>query len=380
MTIPGIQVALYLGRVLPDAAPDFITAALQQIEVTCSDSAPNGFQLTFRADRSAGLTSDYALLSSPLLQPFTRLALTVSISGTSTVLMDGFITHQELVYERGAGAASLVVTGEDVSVLMDLAELSFEYPELSDALIVEFVLAKYALVGVLPLVIPSLSDVAPLILERVPQQAATDRQFVQQLAQKHGYIFHVSPGPTLLVNRAYWGPPVRIGPLQPALSVDTGPGTNVESISFKYDALAPTLVRGMVQDRTLEIQVPIVTLFSTRLPPLASDPPLPFNLPFVRSALYQGQQYDAVQAWDCAQATTNVAADKTVTVTGELSTLRYGCVLQAPGLVGVRGAGSTYDGKYYVQSVTHTLTLGDYRQRFTLTREGPGTTTSTVQT
>jgi hypothetical protein len=45
-------------------------------------------------------------------------------------------------------------------------------------------------------------------------------------------------------------------------------------------------------------------------------------------------------------------------------------VLRARELVGVRGAGITYDGLYYVKSVTHNLQRGSYTQNFTLAREG----------
>ena len=60
--------------------------------------------------------------------------------------------------------------------------------------------------------------------------------------------------------------------------------------------------------------------------------------------------------------------------------MRYGDILQARGLVGLRGAGYTYDGFYYVKSVTHALQRGGYQQRFTLTREGVGSTTPVVRT
>ena len=378
MTVPGIQLSLYLGAVAPSPAPAEITAALHQVEVSRSHDGPNGFQVVFRADRAPGPSADYALLSSPLLKPFTRLVLTVTINSTPTVLMDGFITHQELVYERGAGAASLVVTGEDVSTLMDLYELSFEYPMMSDAIIAGLVLAKYLPFGVIPVIIPSPADIAPLAVERTSQQATTDRTFLQQLAQKYGHIFHVSPGPTLFTSTAYWGPPIRLGSSQPALSVDMGPGTNVESISFKYDALAPTLVHGMVQDRDLEMQLPVVTLTSLRLPPLAARP-IAANLPYVRNLQFPVQEYDILHSYAMAQAMTDVSSDTTVTVTGEVSTLRYGHVIDAPGLIDVRGAGTTFDGTYYVQGVTHKISLGDYRQQFTLAREGPGTLTTEVQ-
>ena len=44
-----------------------------------------------------------------------------------------------------------------------------------------------------------------------------------------------------------------------------------------------------------------------------------------------------------------------VTGNGELDVVRYGSVLKARQLVGVRGAGLAYDGLYYVKSVTHKI-------------------------
>ena len=50
--------------------------------------------------------------------------------------------------------------------------------------------------------------------------------------------------------------------------------------------------------------------------------------------------------------------------------LRYGRVLKARRLVGVRGAGTAFDGLYYVKSVTHSIKRGEYKQSFTLVRNG----------
>jgi hypothetical protein len=49
-------------------------------------------------------------------------------------------------------------------------------------------------------------------------------------------------------------------------------------------------------------------------------------------------------------------------------------------LVGVRGAGFSYDGSYLVKNVTHTIRGGSYKQSFSMTREGVGTTTPRVRT
>jgi hypothetical protein len=59
-----------------------------------------------------------------------------------------------------------------------------------------------------------------------------------------------------------------------------------------------------------------------------------------------------------------------VTGTGSLDVLRYGRILNARRLVGVRGAGAGFDGLHYVQSTTHQLKRGEYKQSFTLKRNG----------
>ncbi len=85
-----------------------------------------------------------------------------------------------------------------------------------------------------------------------------------------------------------------------------------------------------------------------------------------------------MQAFARAQGMTDASTDNVVTVTGELDAVRYGDLLTARGLVGLRGAGYSYDGLYYVKNVTHSIRRGEYKQRFTITREGLGSTTPVV--
>src|SRR5690606_36548622 len=59
-----------------------------------------------------------------------------------------------------------------------------------------------------------------------------------------------------------------------------------------------------------------------------------------------------------------------LTATGSLDVLRYGRPLNARSLVGVRGAGDAFDGLYFVKSVTHQIRRGEYKQDFTLVRNG----------
>ncbi len=55
---------------------------------------------------------------------------------------------------------------------------------------------------------------------------------------------------------------------------------------------------------------------------------------------------------------------------GSLDVMHYGQILNARSLVGVRGAGTSYDGLYFADSVTHNIKKGEYKQNFTLSRDG----------
>ena len=91
------------------------------------------------------------------------------------------------------------------------------------------------------------------------------------------------------------------------------------------------------------------------------------------------QGLNLVKATARAQALVDESTDNVVTASGTLDALRYGAILEARALVGLRGAGLSYDGFYYVQSVTHSIRKGEYKQNFTLTREGTGSTTPVVR-
>jgi phage protein D len=376
--VSGITLTLLIGPMIPLPAQRPVMEALQHVEVSHSDSGPSAFQLTFHADRAARYSDDYGLLVGRTLAPGSRVVLSVKVGEQQTTLMDGFITRQELTHDREAGASIIAVTGEDVSVQMDMTEDAFEWPSFSHAEIVESILAKYAMYGITPTVIPPLTDLVTDPLEHVPQQNATDRAYINYLAGLYGYVFFVHPGAVPMTNVAYWGPPPRIGTVQEALSVDMGPATNVERISMQYDGLAATRYTGLTQDHETESQLPVLTFASTRTPPLARDEPLVTNPAFIRTRRYDDPRFDAEQALAYAQGLTDVSTDRVVTVQGELDTLRYGAVLSAPGLVGLRGCGVTYDGVYYVQAVTHTIRRGAYRQGFRLAREGVVATVSRV--
>ena len=401
----GIHLTLMIGPTLAIPAPPLIAEALTGVEVTQSDRGRSGFQLTFEVGRSGPLDLvDYKLLTNPLLRPFNRVVLVVRFNILPQVLIDGIITNMQLSPGEEPGSSTLTVTGEDLSVMMDLEEKAEndQYAAQSEFVLATRIIASYARYGLVPMVIPPLSIDVPTPTRRIPTQQGTDLQYLQQMAARYSYVFYIRPGPLPNQSIAYWGPPERLSFPQKALSVNMGPASNVESINFQYNALSPMMVVGNILDADLNVALPVITPpISTRVP-LASQPALLVNQPNVRktrfnqtpptvesfmegdSGLTRPQAEAAVglniaQAFVRAQAQVDAASDQVVTASGSLDALRYGDVLQARSIVGLRGAGYSYDGNYYAQSVSHSIRRGEYKQRFTLNREGVGSLTPLVR-
>lgn len=395
-------IKLMIGAGTPRDAPEELTRSLDTIEVVQGSRCPSGFRLSFHADRyppEPGTMADYPLLDGGLLEPFNRVQVIVQPEGDAdTVLIDGFITHQELTVE-GEGKALLTVLGEDVSVKMDLVEISVEYPNLTDSAIVNQILGKYSSLGIQPQVTAPQGESAPE--DFVPQQNSTDRIYLLELAARHGFQFYVQPGAAAGQNTAYWGPPVTTGDRQKALTTNMGPANNLDKLALRYEALAPTVAFGRVLDLTQQPAAPVdVPVGSVAAPlGLATTPGLPSSAAGVaadppgftsqldtlgtRSSLlyHPGDTVAVTRAH--GQGKVDRSAQEVVVAEGELDTAAYESILVAPGLVDLRGVGGRYDGTYYVTQVRHVLSLDQgqwrYTQKFVLTREGTGTTITAVE-
>jgi hypothetical protein len=376
----SVQLTLLMGPTVPVPAPPTVVEALDSVEVSHGDEGRSGFQLSFQVGR-AGQSDlvDYAVLALPQFKPFARVVIMVTFNLVPSVLIDGVITNVQLIPSNQPGQSRVSLTGEDVSLMMDLEEKRAEHPAQDDMVIALALIGTYAQYGLIPAVTPPPSIDPPLPTERTPVQTETDLGCLRRLAARHGYVFYVAPGPAPLTNLAWWGPPKRADLPQPALTVNTGPQTNVDSIQFQYSALEQTLYSGSVQDRQTNQSMPYQTFAPLRIPPLASTPALVAQQNNARKQILRdegGLTY--AQALSRAQALTDSSADKVLTANGELDALRYGSLLKPRGVVGVRGAGYMHDGLYYVKRVAHNIRRGEYKQRFTLTREGYGSTTPVV--
>ncbi|AEM85035.1 hypothetical protein [Streptomyces violaceusniger] len=359
-----IHLELRMGPKLTRPVPPEVTEALLSAQITTTAGERSGFQMAFDLTKKGAIID--RLLPEGFFDPRTRVVVTAAVKGTPIVLLDGLIVRHEVGASNQPGQTTLTVTGEDLTLLMDLEERTDRYPNLPPFKRVTRILSKYTDYGIEADVIEEKILQPPNAQRHVDYQTGTDLQYVTDLAQANGYVFYLIPGPVPGVSAAYWGPEKRIGTPQHALTVNMDVNSTVDQLTFAYDGTAREEPQARVQDpatrtSTLLAQPDISPL----RPPLGkrATPALK------RKTLSGTAKKDRAQAQAEALARAATSADA-ISGSGSLDVNRHGYILQPRQLVGVRGAGVTYDGDYYVKSVTHNLRPGSFQQNFTLTREG----------
>jgi hypothetical protein len=362
----GIQLQLLIGPA-PIPAPREVVEALVSVKVdTGTGDTPSGFELTFDLPPRSPLRTLFLLSGGGGVVPLMRVVVGATVFGRTEALVDGVATNVETLPGAG-GVGQLVVKGKDLSALMAIVDFpSLPYPAMPPSLRVLAILAKYAALGVIPMVIPSIVDEPPLPTRRVPLQRGSDLAYVQQLAREAGHVFYLSPGPAPAMSTAYWGPEVRIGIPQPALTTGMDALTNVESINFRFDRERKDLPIVYFQESVSKVGIPVpIPDINPLAPPLGVVPPLPPNI----RKLDDTAQLSAGATFMRGLAHATQHSDS-VFGSGRLDVQRYGRVLKSRGLVGVRGAGLPFDGLYYVKSVNHEIQRGRWTQGFELARNG----------
>jgi hypothetical protein len=369
----GSFLTVLAGRSVPVPLSLELTQRLRSVKVTEIDDKRSVFSIVFDATRSgpAGAVDTPFGTSSPVAA-FSRVVLVVTLTAVPQVLFDGIVTELRQDHS-GSGGATATVTGEDVGNLLDREERDVEHPAMSDYLQALAILAPYAAKGLIPNAIPAPTSVPPLPIERVPTQHSTDLDHLTVLARHNGYVTYIDPGPVPGMSRVYWGPPVRVGAPQGALAVDLGSDTNVTQVTFRTEATQARTVSGAVVDRQTGSSTSVTAPMPSRAP-LGAMPFAATNSGDIQRRRLRNPGSESITAQARAQAEVDRSAD-VVVAEGRADGVRYGSVLRPRGLVGMRGAGLTHDGIWYVRKVEHQLAPGSYSFGFTLARDGHGAIT-----
>jgi hypothetical protein len=366
MLSSGVKISLHIGPLVPIPVGRDVLDSLESVQVEVgSGDTQSGFELVFRLSRRSPLHTMF-LLSGGATLPLVRVVVVATIGGTTEVLVDGVMTNHEV--RDGQPEPRLSIMGKDLSALMDIFPLDgLPYPAMPTFARVNLALVKYAPFGVTPLVIPPVIEDIPIPIERIPRHQGTDLQFVRLMAERAGYVFYLDPGPVVGASKAYFGPEIRVGVPQPALNFDLDlPHRNVETLSFQFDKERKEMPLVYLQEEYSKVVLGIpIPDISPLTPPLGMIPPIPPKIkkltetaklkPWV--ALLHGLAYASKHG-------------DAVFGTGTLDVARYGRILKSRQLVGVRGAGEAFDGLHYVTKVTHSIKRGEYKQSFSLARNG----------
>lgn len=202
--LKGVHLSLLIGPVAPIPAPKAVTDALQSVQVT-SGTDRSGFQLTFSVGKDSTLLK--TLLPAGYLDPIvTRVIIVATVNGLPNVLMDGLVTQQELAPSNEPAQSTLTITGEDLSLAMDIVDLVVPYPAVPKVGRVALILAKYMFLGIQPIAVPPLVFCVELPTDRFETQTTTDRAYLKSMAALVGWVFYVEPGPLPGVSIAYGDP------------------------------------------------------------------------------------------------------------------------------------------------------------------------------
>ncbi|MEQ8962530.1 MAG: hypothetical protein RLP02_32160, partial [Coleofasciculus sp. C2-GNP5-27] len=198
MLASSIRLQLLIGQNVPTPAPYSVVKSLVNLEVQNNDRDRDGFQMTFTLGKDP--LRDYGLLRDGLLNPPNRVIITVIIGVLPQVLIDGKITRHQVIPSEQPGQSRLMVTGEDISLELDLEHKQETYANLSDSDIVTQIVSSYGLVPE----VTRTSEV-PVETERITSQQGTDLNFIQELARRNNHVFYIESTAVAGVNTAYWG-------------------------------------------------------------------------------------------------------------------------------------------------------------------------------
>jgi hypothetical protein len=370
----GFHLTLMIGPVVPVPVSQEVLDALTSVSVTTNSDSGSGFQLEFTLSNNSPLQTIFLLAGGASI-PLVRVVIIVTVGGQAEVLMDGVMTNHEIRPGADASHSVLTITGEDLSRVMDYIDFSgFPFPAMPPEARVGLILLKYSFLGIVPLVIPSILIDIPIPTDRIPVQQGKDLAYIRSLADEVGYVFYVDPGPEPGMSVAYWGPEIKVGEPQKALSINMDAASNIESVSCSFRSQGAVLPVVYIQNQQTHVPIPIpIPDISPLNPPLGLVPPIPLNIePINESANYSPIRAAVIGLTKAARSA------EAVTATGSLNVVRYGQVLKARRLVGLRGVGEAFDGLYYVKSVTSKIKRGEFKQDFTLTRNGLISTFSKV--
>lgn len=295
------------------------------------------------------------------LKPWRKIEIFASFAERTEEIMRGYIREVKPNFPTDMSAATLTVTAQDESYLLDRQHVRRAWVTKDENSIKDGDIVKTIARG------SQLKANAQNGLENVSLNInGTYIKFLRDRADANGYEFYIREG------AIHFHKPELEGQAQPTIMLYAGWSTNCLSFSVSNDGHKPDKV-AVIQAKQLGSGAEDEQLFKSDLKVLGQKPAFSENMglkPFVWQ-LEQANGATDIEVKARAQALANENAWK-ISAEGELDGTLYGHVLLNFKTVYVDGAGEAVGGLYYVDRVTHRFTIEGYRQNFKLLRNAIG--------
>lgn len=293
--------------------------------------------------------------------------LAVTGPGAPTPLIDAYVAETTMTFSSAPGDSELEVVAYDVTSLMNDEVRTRSWPNMSDQTIATLLFAEHGLV-------PQVSPTTPVRtqLDTTTVQRDTDIRFLRRLAHRNGFDVYVSPTPAPGVVTGVFAPPLLDLPHTAVLTVGMGDAATVPSLRVRHDRTRTAAsVADNVDTRTVRTTgASAGSTTRSRLGARGDDA-------VRRGRTAPSGVADSGELGTMTQAEADRAA-WAVTATGTVDATATGIVLGLGEIVGVRGIGRTYSGRWQVSRLRHQLSAERHTQAVTLRRNATGLTGTEV--
>lgn len=327
------------------------------LEVQIEEAADTADAASVVARVEAGADGEWKSVLDSLVDPETDVKLGVSF-GEVSYRFDGLSTEATWHLDA-AGGSTLTVKAVDRTLELDREEKVVAWPGSSDSAIAEAILAQTH--GFQTVIEATPAGPDPDV--HVAVQRGSDLAFLRSLADKWGYSFYLES-----TNGDVMGHFHRLDPLEePQAELSLGFGGDAPALDAGVELTAGR--------RILAARIPALSGGAQTADSAGDDEAQgALSLAGVATELLSPSDVDGeIDPLAAAQGIARRSAFA-ATLSCEFDTARVGVMLRARRPVLVKGLGRRLSGRYMVQRVRHTVTLGSHRQEVTLARNALGLT------
>jgi phage protein D len=333
-----------------------LLAALLELEIEGHHAESSVFRL-----RAATTKADQGLwrfLDDEQIQPWARVAITVTLGEEEHELLSGFLTEIRARIEAEEGGSHVELIGMDATALMGLEEKLRDWANKKDSDIASAIFAEYGLTA-------RVDDTEVIHDEAISTiiQRDTDIRFLRRLAERNGFDCVVRG------SEGFFGAPILDGDALPILAAHFGAETNLTAFQARWDLqrAAAYQVSGIdaaaKQIDVVDVDTGTQTQLGRERAPGAAPPNGLKAKALARPLVTTGRP----ELERVCQALVH-EGEWFIDAKGDVDGATYGAVLEPGRLVPIKGVGAAFSGLYFITSVKHLFTSDRYEQHFTARR------------